>query len=251
MGGASSALIISRGGKGLVTIGKLRGFVIVSASSDLVVYPGSSGAFGRFVSKVTVPGCRGCEWGVVRLRGRVRTSVISTVGTGRAIHLTSLESVGTTVVLTGATRNSAKRISSTTVIGVVRGLMGRHERDTRRCGSTNHPRLTRGRLTRTNCVRMCLPGRLSRTRIRRRLGAVVTRLNTSGPSSVNGIVKITAGHLTKLTRNHLVSALMGGLLGWNSPPSLFRASGASNGEVQLTPGEGRPCVLCVNVGCLC
>ncbi len=129
--------------------------------------------------------------------------------------LSTAETVGTTVLLTGATRKTIGRsLRSSRIIGVVNGLMGRHGRDTTVCARRGHTSLTRPRLTRTTTVRGCLPGTLSRRRIRTTMGTVVTRMKTASVTSVNGIVNATAGGLTNRTSNQMVSTVIGGLLTW-------------------------------------
>lgn len=153
-------------------------------------------------------------------------SVGRTVGTGSGIGLRALHGIGGFFLRTGATPNTGSALASSTTLGVVRGLMGRKGSSTTVCRNRNHTSLTRTRLTRITILRTCLPGRVDGRRLRTTLGRVVTRINTTNPRSVNGIVNITAGGLTNGTRKHTVSTGIGRLLKWcsNGPCSEGRAS---------------------------
>lgn len=189
-------------------------------------------------------------------------SVGATVGTGSGITLRALEGMGGMFLRTGATPKTGSALDSTSTLGVVRGLAGRNGSTTRVCMRRNHRSLTSSRLTRMGILRACLPGRVDTRRLRTTLGRVVTRINTADNGSVNGIVNMTDGGLTKLTRNHTVSTGMGRLLKWEG--ALPLSCGPYFGEKARHPGSIRrnflragPCppprrvVRCLSARCVC
>lgn len=152
--------------------------------------------------------------GIVRLSvgRRLVTSVGATVGTGRRNHLT-LNIVHVTQTRVHRTRVSSKRtsFSSSRILTILQGRIGRQGRALTRVGSSNESSLIRRARGRVTILRGCLPPRVARSTIHTIIVSIVSTLSPR-QGGLNATVGTIVTGLGKGTSKGIIGHLIQSML---------------------------------------